>query len=230
MISKHKGKLIVIEGGDGSGKTTQSELLLSYLQKQGIPHSGLDFPQYESFYGQIVAQFLRGEFGKLNDVSPYLTALTFALDRYAIRDQIINKLENKEIIVANRYVTSNMAHQGSKFSDSIKRNTFIRWLEKLEYDVHKLPRENLVIYLKVPTQITKRLTGMKKTREYLNGKHDIQEQDRQHRNTTEIMYNILSQQYKHWITIDCFQNGTMISKDTIHKNIVQTLIKKGIVK
>ncbi|PIZ63431.1 thymidylate kinase [Candidatus Roizmanbacteria bacterium CG_4_10_14_0_2_um_filter_39_13] len=227
---KHQGKLIVIEGGDGSGKTTQANLLLNYLEQQNIPHSSLDFPQYDSFYGEIVAKFLRGEFGELNSVSPYLVALTFALDRYSVKDEIIERLNRGEIIIANRYVTSNIAHQGSKFEDKSKRDAFISWLDELEYTVHGLPREDIVLHLHVPTEITAKLTEMKDERSYLQGKKDIQEQDKRHQNSTEMMYNILSQQYKHWISIPCFKNGTMNSKEEIHKNIVRTLIKKGIVK
>jgi len=227
---KHQGKLIVIEGGDGSGKTTQANLLLNYLEQQNIPHSSLDFPQYDSFYGEIVAKFLRGEFGELDSVSPYLAALTFALDRYSVKDEIIERLHRGEIIIANRYVTSNIAHQGSKFEDKSKRDAFISWLEELEYEVHGLPREDIVLLLQVPSEMTVKLTQMKDERIYLQGKSDIQEQDRNYQNATEMMYNILSQQYKHWISILCFKNGTMKSKEDIHQSIVHALIKKGIVK
>jgi len=227
---KYQGKLIVIEGGDGSGKTTQATLLLKYLKDKGIPHSSLDFPQYDSFYGKIVAQFLRGEFGDLKSVSPYLAALTFALDRFAVKDDIVQCLKRGEIIVANRYVTSNIAHQGSKFTDKAKRKKFIAWLEELEYGFHGLPHEDVVLWLHVSSKITEALTKMKDKRSYLQGKEDIQERDRSHQNSTEILYNTLSQQYKHWITIPCFQNDTIKSKEEIHKTIVQALIKKGIVK
>ena len=230
MADNTIGKLIVIEGSDGSGKSTQAALLLTYLEQQNIPHSSLDFPQYDSFYGKIVAKFLRGEFGELGNVSPYLAALTFALDRYAVKDEIMKRLDRGEIIIANRYVTSNIAHQGAKFEDQAKRDAFISWLEELEYEVHGLPREDMVIHLQVPSEVTVKLTQMKDERVYLQGKSDIQEQDRSHQNATEMMYNILSQQYKHWISLPCFQNGTMKSKEDIHQSIVRALIKKGIVK
>jgi len=230
MGDKTIGKLVVIEGGDGSGKTTQSVLLLEYLKHKDIPHSSLDFPQYNTFYGKMVAQFLRGEFGKLSDVSPYLASLTYALDRFAVRDQIKAKLDRGEVLIANRYVTSNIAHQGARIPEGPAREAFIDWLSELEYELHKLPREDLVLYLQVPSEVTEKLSGMKETRSYLQGHEDIQENDRTHRDSSTMMYNILSERYKHWETIKCFRNDTMISQEEIHNAIVQTLVKKGIVK
>src|SRR3989344_2308491 len=117
MKDAKKGKIIVIEGGDGSGKATQSKLLIEYLEKNSIPHAYLDFPNYSSFYGKLVGKFLRGEFGDLDSVSPYLASLTFALDRLSSKDTIENHLKAGKIVVMNRYATSNMAHQGSKIAD-----------------------------------------------------------------------------------------------------------------
>src|SRR3990167_6096394 len=110
-----KGKLIVIEGGDGSGKTIQSKLLTKNLRQYGVPTEYLDFPQYyHSFHGETVAKFLRGEFGNINKVSPYLASFPFALDRASVKDTmkvILNKGIN---IVANRYATSNLIYQAAK--------------------------------------------------------------------------------------------------------------------
>lgn len=230
MNDSSQGKLIVFEGGDGSGKGTQSHLLTEYLSDHNIPHSYLDFPQYDSFYGKIVAQFLRGEFGKLEEVSPYLAALTFALDRYAVKEDILKKLSGGDIIVANRYVTSNIAHQGSKFSSITERDTFITWVEDLEYGYHGLPHEDLVIYLRLPSEVSADLTKQKGERGYLGDKKDIQEENHEYRNITHDMYTTMAERSDHWVIIDCMKHGTIRSKEDIHQEVIQILQTKNIIR
>lgn len=230
MRGKKRGKLIVIEGGDGSGKATQASMLADYFKKKCIPYSSLDFPQYDTFYGEIVAKFLRGEFGKLNTISPYLVALTFALDRLSVREKLSDTLKKGINVIANRYVTSNIAHQGAKIDDINERKKFIKWIERLEYDEHKLPKEDIVLYLKVPSKFSALLSSKKNKRKYLNGKNDIQETDHNHRCSAEIMYDILSQQYKHWVTVDCVKNGKMKPKEIILNEIVKIIEEKVFIK
>lgn len=219
-----KGKLIVIEGGDGSGKATQSGLLLAYLSEKKIPHMSLDFPNYESFFGKMIGQFLRGEYGPLDSVSPYLAALLFALDRKLVKEHIISALHEGKIIVANRYVSSNIAHQGSKIKNPEERAHFISWLKQLEFEVHGLPAEDAIIFLHVPWQTAKELTTKKNERSYLNGgKEDIQEANLTHRQETEMMYTELSQNDPRWITISCMEHDTIKKKDVIHHEIVRAL-------
>ncbi len=229
MNDRSQGKLIVFEGGDGSGKGTQSKLLIEYLNSRNIPYAYLDFPQYDSFYGKIVAQFLRGEFGNLDEVSPYLAALTFALDRYAVKEDILNKLNEGNVIVANRYVTSNIAHQGSKFTNDTERNTFIKWVEDLEYGYHGLPHEDLVIYLRMPSDISADLTRQKGERSYLGDKTDIQEEDENYRTVTHDMYTALAERSDHWIIIDCMKHGTIRSKEDIHTEVIEVLQNRNII-
>lgn len=228
MLQK-RGKLIVIEGGDGSGKGTQSKLLLEYLKKNSIPHAYVDFPDYDSFYGKMVGQFLRGEYGTLENVSPYLTSLLFALDRRDTRDTIQGYLDRGKIVIANRYVTSNIAHQGSKIQDSTKKAEFIAWLEQLEYDMNQMPKEDIVLYLKVPSSTTGKLIEQKEARAYLNGqKADIQEKDETYRKQTEDMYDLMARTNQRWVTIECMKHGTMVSREEISKQIVEILQKNNI--
>lgn len=130
-------------------------------------------------------------------------------------------------VIANRYATSSMAHQSCKFTDEKERKEFLKWMYELEYKVHKIPKENLVIYLYVPWQVGLELTKKKDTRSYLKGaSQDIHEKDMNHRKASEEMYLELAKKYKHWIKIDCVENDTMMSKDIIHKKIVEIISNK----
>ena len=216
-----KGGFIVIDGGDGSGKTTQAKLLIDYFKKNKIPVQYFDFPQYyNSFHGKTVARFLRGEFGDINEVSPYLASLAYALDRASVKKEM-DKILNKGIsIIANRYATSNMAHQGAKFKNKEKREDYLAWVYELEYKVHKIPKEDVVIYLYVPWEIGLKLTTKKGTREYLKGKEDIHEKDLDFRKASEAMYLELAKRYKHWVKIDCIENGKLLTPENIHQKII----------
>jgi dTMP kinase len=225
-----KGKLVVIDGGDGSGKGTQAKLLIEYLQQQSIQTKLVDFPQYyDSFYGKTVAKFLRGEFGDINQVSPYLASLTYALDRASVKDEMNDFMNSGGFIIANRYATSNMAHQGAKFTNEKEREEFLAWEYELEYEVNKIPKENLVIYLYVPWQISQELVKKKDDRPYLQGaKEDIHEKDQNHKIDTENMYKELAKRYPHWVMIDCTNNGAMRTIEEIHGEIVKVLKEKNI--
>lgn len=229
MIQQRQGKLIVIEGGDGSGKGTQAAMLREYFEKNNISYAYVDFPDYESVYGKIIAKFLRGEFGRLEEISPYFVGTLFGLDRSIQKKAIKEHLQKGKIVLANRYTTSNMAHQGSKFVSSADLSTFISWLENFEYSVLGLPREDFVIYLSVPWQIAVELTKAKDSREYLQGKsQDIQEKDEKHRRDTEKMYQYLAANNSHWTTMDCTKHGTILSKEEIHRSLIALLQEHGI--
>jgi dTMP kinase len=227
ILAHRKGKLIVIDGGDGSGKTTQSEMLVTYFQKHQISVKAFDFPRYySSFHGNLAGRFLAGEFG---DASPYLASLAYALDRASAKEEMDSWLARGGMIVSNRYATSNMAHQGARLPEE-KRKEFLAWIDELEYKVHKIPREDLVIYLHVPWQVGLELSKKKGERGYL-GKHgkDILETDMNHRSQSEQMYLWLSKERTNWIVIECIdENGMMLTKEEIHKKIVELLKQKNI--
>ena len=228
LLQKNKGKLIVIDGGNGSGKTTQVTMLINYFKKENIPVRFYDFPQYySSFHGKTVAKFLRGEFGNINEVSPYLASLSYALDRATVRKEMVNFLKRGGFIIANRYVTSSMAHQGAKFDDLKERKEFLSWLTELEYKIHKMPKENLVIYLYVPWKIGLELTQGKDKRDYLKGKtQDIEEKDIKNRIQSEKMYLNFATTNKHWINLNCIENNKMLTPEVIHQKIIDLLKKK----
>ncbi len=224
-----KGKLIVIDGGDGSGKTTQSELLSVYFLNKGVKVKSFDFPRYySSFHGKVVGRFLAGEFGGVNEVSPYLASLAYALDRAAAKKEMDDWLGHGGTIVSNRYATSNMAHQGARLPEE-KRKEFLDWIDELEYKVHKIPREDIVIYLHVEWKVGMELTKKKGNRAYLAGKQDILEADETHRAASEEMYLHLAKKQKNWAVIECVIDGVILTKEMIHEKVLEVLRSRKLI-
>jgi dTMP kinase len=231
--SHMKGKLIVIDGADGSGKTTQLSLLQEYLKNKKIPVETVDFPRYyDSFYGKMIARFLQGEFGKLAEVNPYLISVIYAADRAMAASEMYEWLGEGKIILANRYATSNLAHQAFRLSKG-KRKAFIDWDLELEYEVNKIPKEDIVIYLYGPNKISLKLLRNKdrSSRSYTKGKRkDMVERDRIYLKNSEEAYLTLVKKFPHWIKINCVdKKGELKSKEAIHKEVVQALVKKKII-
>jgi len=228
-LKERKGKLIVIDGGDGSGKSVQSKLMVNYLTQHGYKVKYYDFPRYyTSFHGRIVGRFLAGEFGKLDDVSPYLASFAYALDRASAKEEMDNWLATGGYILSNRYATSSMAHQGARLPKD-KQREFVSWVDELEYKVHKIPREDIVVYLYVPWHIGMELTKQKGLRAYIGTGQDIMEKDLLHRQASEAMYLSLAKSRKNWIKIDCVEDGKILPKEIIHQKILASLREKKII-
>jgi dTMP kinase len=226
---KITGKLVVIDGADGAGKATQTEMLLEYLQKNKIKNKFISFPRYHtSFHGQHVARFLKGEFGGNREVSPYLSSLAFALDRLTARDEMIEWLEENNIVVADRYTSANMAHQASKLPVK-NQASFLKWIYDMEYKEHKLPKEDMVIFLHVPAEISQKLLDKKSKKKNNDGKRDEAEKDLDHQKKSIAMYQQLAKRYKHWEIIDCVENDELLSKKKIHHKIIAVLKEKKII-
>lgn len=229
ITKNRKGKLIVIDGGDGSGKATQSELLITYLKNKDVKVKYMDFPRYyTSFHGRVVGRFLSGEFGGLEVVSPYLASLAYALDRASAKEEMDEWLISGGTIISNRYATSNMAHQGARLPAE-KRKEFIDWIDELEYKVHKIPREDIVVYLYVPWKIGYELTKKKTDRKYLAGALDIQEVDLSHRQEAEKMYLSLAKSRPNWVIINCVKDGVILSKEAIQTMVRDVLKSKKLI-
>lgn len=208
-----RGRLIVIDGIDGSGKTTQAKLLVSFLKKKGYKTCYIDFPRYHtSFHGKVVARYLTGEFGQLDEVSPYLASLAYALDRLTAKPQLERWLRQGNIVVANRYTSANMAHQTARLPKD-EREEFLRWLADMEYNVHKLPKEDIVIFLHVPPEIGQKLVDKKK-------KRDMHEANLSYLREVEKMYLELARKNKNWVKIECVEKSKLKSREEIHKMVV----------
>lgn len=201
------GKFIVLEGIDGSGKNTQTELLKQYFINKDFSVESIQFPAYEeTFFGNEVGRFLDGKYGSLNQVHPKLAAILYAGDRYEMRDRILNNLLNNELLLCDRYVSSNIAHQSSKYKDQEKRNSFISWVERLEYNVFKMPKPQLTIFLDLAPIYSKKLVHTKKPRSYTIKKEDIQEGNIKYMEEVYSIYKQLSNA-DDWRTVNCYHKN-----------------------
>jgi dTMP kinase len=201
-----RGKLIVLEGIDGSGKRTQIDMLSRALDAHGIEHARVSFPRYDGFFGKLVAQFLNGDFGPLSAVDPHFSALLYAGDRLESKPEMEAALAAGKILLADRYIGSNLAHQGARVPTR-KRGAFLHWLKQLEYEVYGLPHEDLVIYLRVPPGEARRLVGKKAARQYTKRKRDLQESNIAHLREASAVYDELASQ-PNWVRIDCVETAS----------------------
>lgn len=225
----NNGKLVVIEGSDGSGKGTQLTLLVDYLKAHRLPHATLDFPQYyKTFFGRWIGRFLKGEFGRVEDLPPYLLMFPYAADRWQAKEDIQRWLVEGKLVVTNRYTGSN-AYQAAKLPKSEKER-FIKWSFEMEYDAFGIPREDLVIFLYVPFAISQQLIETKNTRKYLGkGKtKDIHESNTILMQAVELQYLNFCSRFPHWVKIDCTKDGAILPKEAIHQKVVDLLKRKKI--
>jgi len=196
-----RGTFIAIEGIDGSGKRTQVELLTITLASRGHSIFSVGFPQYDSWFGKMVGKFLNGELGPLDSVDPHFSAMLYAGDRFEAKSALQSALEEGRIVLADRYIASNLAHQVAR-APAEKRSAFMTWIEHLEYNIYGLPRENLILYLRVPPRHAQELIARKSERSYTSAKQDIQEANLRHLEDAAEMYDMLSRQSP-WATIQC---------------------------
>lgn len=223
-----KGKLIVLEGIDGSGKTTQLNLLIKKFKKENIKFKTIDFPQYTSESSYFIRQYLNGFYGDWQGVGPYQTSIFYALDRFDATPKIKKWLRDGYLIISNRYTASNLAHQGSKIKNQNKRRNFFKWIINFEHNLLGIPRPDLNIILYLKAEMAQKLIGQKGKREYLSGiKKDIHEADLRYLRQTEKVYLELSQIYpKEFKLVKCFDNN-ILSINEIHQKI-WSIIKKFI--
>lgn len=218
-----EGKIIVIEGVDGSGKATQAKALAENLQKFREVEA-FSFPQYESsFFGALVARMLSGEFGGLNDINPYLAAPIYAFDRWEASLRIRRAKEAGKIVVVDRYSPSNF-HQAAKFRVPGEREKFIDFFEQMEYDVLRIPREDIVIFLHVPPALAQKFVARKDRRSHLGRrKLDIAESDLDHLQRASAMYKEIAGKRENWLLIDCMVDERMRGERDIQQEILARL-------
>ena len=211
------GKLIVIEGTDGSGKSTQFRLMSEHLERDGVAFRHIVFPRYSEESSALIRMYLGGQFGtKPSDVNAYAASSFYAVDRFASYKMDWGQwYEEGGLVVSDRYTTSNAVHQASKETGA-DRETFLAWLEDFEYGKLGLPKPDLIIYLDVPTDYTDKL--LRHREQDTNTKADIHEKDMQYLATCRQCGKAAADFYG-WTVIDCVKNGVMRTMEDIHNEI-----------
>ncbi len=223
-----RGKLIIIEAGDGSGKATQVEKLITRLKAENHKALKVTFPDYQSASSALIKMYLHGEFGSNpGDVNPYVASTFYAVDRFAsYKKEWEGFYLQGGIVVADRYTTSNMVHQGAKISDDGERDKFLRWLWDLEFEKFKLPEPDAVIFLNMPPELALRLLRQRDNKTTGREEKDIHEKDPgflldSYRNSCRLALKY------GWHAVDCSREGTLKDVAEIHEE-VYALVKRAI--
>ncbi|MDD5294499.1 MAG: dUTP diphosphatase [Patescibacteria group bacterium] len=222
MNTNKKGKFIVIDGTDGSGKATQTQMLFTRLENSGLPVAMIDFPQYGEKSAGLIEKYLNGDYGKADEVGPYRASIFYACDRYDASFKIKKWLGEGKIVIANRYVTANMGHQGGKIANPLERKNYFSWLYELEYEIFNIPKPDLNIILHVDAAIAQKLVDQKGHRDYINGaKRDLHEADINHLRRAEQVYLEIDRTFPDFTLIECTRNGEIMTRQEIHNLVWQ---------
>ena len=225
-----RGKLIVIDGTDGSGKATQAGLLIKHLKQDGYKIKTVDFPDYSSnFFGKFIGHCLSEQYYNFVKVHPKIASVLYAADRYESKNKIEKWLKEGNIIIADRYASANQIHQGGKITNTNKRESFLEWLAEMEYEVFKIPKPNAVFYLSVPIPIVLKLIqerNKNSKRNYLGKKKkDVHEKDVKFLENSRKSALWLAKTQKGWIKIECVKRGVLNTRENIHNEIYEKIKK-----
>ena len=217
-----KGKLLVLEAGDGSGKATQTKMLRERLVAEGRCVRQVEFPDYESPSSALVRMYLGGDFGeRASEVDAYAASTFFAVDRYAsFQMKWRADLEAGAIVLADRYTTANMVHQAVKLEEAAEREAFLAWLEDFEYEKLALPRPDLVLFLDMDPAVSRRLIAARAAAS--GAARDIHERDEDylvhcHRASVNLAARC------GWQRIRCSEAGEPLSREAVHEKIYESV-------
>lgn len=217
MKKLKKGKFIVIDGTDGSGKATQTDLLVKKIKKSGQKVEVFDFPQYGKKSAGLVEEYLNGKYGSAQEVGPYRASIFYACDRYDASFKIRKYLKEGRVVISNRYVTANMGHQGGKIINPKERKKYFDWLYELEYKIFGIPKPDLNIILHVDAAIAQKLVGRKGARSYIKGKNkrDLHEGDLKHLRDAERVYLEIAKSLPNFRLIKCTEEQNIMTRGKI---------------
>jgi dTMP kinase len=212
---------IVIDGTDGSGKATQTKLLVERLNREGKKAEQISFPSYGQPSAFFVEQYLNGAYGK--NLGPRTASVLYAVDRFHQAPRIREMLESGTIVVSDRYASANKGHQTGKLSDPVERMAFVEWLNDLEYGTMGIPKPDLTVLLHVPAQTAYDLVAKKTERAYIEGgkTRDIHEADIGHLKAAETAYLELPQidTEERWVTLECTEGDALLPIETVHERL-----------
>jgi len=228
-------KLFVIEGVDGAGKSTQIKLLRDFFSLKGYNCEYLHFPRTDApYFGELVARFLRGEFGSLNEVNPYLVAMLYAGDRKDAASLINKWLGEGKVVLLDRYTYSNIAYQCAKLNSVDEQDKLMNWILSLEFTHFSIPRPDLNIFLDVPQHFTeKKLSGSRtgEDRSYLNGTRDIHEENIDFQSKVRDIYLRVAKMDELLEVVDCSnENGDMLLPEKIFTKITKLLSSRKLIR
>lgn len=227
----HRGKFIVIDGIDGTGKATQTELLVKRLRKLKEPVQKIDFPGYErTVFGKLIGECLAGKRGNFVEIDPRIGSALYAADRFESKDRMEEWLASGTHVIADRYVSSNQIHQGGKIKDPKEKRVFLKWLDTVEHGVFGIPRPDLIIYLHLPVSLSVQLisnASAKKKKRYLEGnaKMDVVESNMRYlENARESALEIIKKN-NHWVQVGCSRGDEILSREEIHDMVFEKVKK-----
>ena len=226
-----KGKFIVIDGIDGSGKATQVALLKKRLQKAGHKVKTIDFPRYyKNFFGKLIGEYLSGAFGDFIKVDPRVASVLYAADRFESSDMIRRWLDDGFVVIADRYVSANQIHQGGKIPDEKERAGFLSWLDEMEHEVFEIPRPDLVIFLDVPFEVSREWLQKKiavRKKKYLKGgRRDVAEDNLLHLKHSRSAALSLERGHKNWARVECCTGMVCMMPEQVSDEVFKIVSKK----
>ena len=216
-MSQYLGKFIVIDGTDGSGKTTQFNLLVDKLKAQGFAVEVADFPQYNTKSAGLVEEYLSGKYGGADDVTPYQSSIFYAVDRFDASFKIRQWLKDGKIVIANRYVSASLGHQGGKIENPLERKVFFNWLYELEYKLFNIPKPDLSLILHVEADIAQKLAANRHREDWVGKTRDIHEENLNHLQKAEQVYLEIAQMFPDFKLIKCTREGEIMTREEIHE-------------